>query len=84
MYSFTSYIGNRPEMIKIGHLSLPIHSTRHTHACMLLDTGADMKFVQERLGHGSMQITSDVYAHVSKKIAARSIDKFDKYLKEIE
>ena len=69
---------------EIGHSSLPIHSTRHTHAVMLLEAGADMKFVQERLGHGSMQITSDVYAHVSKKIAARSIDKFDKYLKEIE
>lgn len=50
---------------------------------MLLEA-ADMKFVQERLGHGSMQITSDIYAHVSKKIAARSIDKFDEYMKEIE
>lgn len=70
---------------EIGHLSLPIiHSTRHTHAVMLLEAGADMKFVQERLGHGSMQITSDVYAHVSKKIAARSIDKFDEYMKDIE
>ena len=82
MYSFTSYIGNRPEMIKIGHLSLPIHSTRHTHAFMLLDAGADMKFVQERLT--DLCKLHHVYAHVSKKISARSIDKFDKYLKEIE
>lgn len=44
---------------------------------MLLEAGTDMKFVQERLGHRSMQITSDESAHVSKKIAARSIDKFD-------
>lgn len=50
--------------------------SRHTHV-MLLEDGSDMKFVQERLCHGSMQITSDEYAHVSKKIAARSIDKFD-------
>jgi integrase len=69
---------------EIGHQSMPIHSTRHTHAVMLLEAGADMKFVQERLGHGSMQITSDVYAHVSKKIAARSIEKFEEYMKEIE
>lgn len=70
---------------QIGHrTSLPIHSTRHTHAVMLLEAGADMKFVQERLGHGSMQITSDVYTHVSKKMAARSIDKFEEYMKEIE
>ena len=77
MYSFTSYIGNRSEMIKIRHLSLRIHSTRHTHADMLLDASANMKFVQERLGHGSKQFKSDVYAHVSKKISARSIDKFE-------
>ncbi|WP_313891163.1 tyrosine-type recombinase/integrase [Psychrobacillus sp.] len=70
---------------KIGHpTSLPIHSTRHTHAVLLLEAGADMKFVQERLGHGSMQITSDVYAHVSKKMTARSIEKFDQYMKGIE
>ncbi|MEX3712876.1 tyrosine-type recombinase/integrase [Cytobacillus horneckiae] len=33
--------------------SLPIHSLRHTHAVLLLEAGADMKYVQERLGHGS-------------------------------
>ncbi|WP_420798519.1 tyrosine-type recombinase/integrase [Paenibacillus dendritiformis] len=35
----------------------PIHSLRHTHAVKLLESGADMKYVQERLGHGSIQIT---------------------------
>lgn len=71
---FNAFKGSLEE---IGHLSMPIHSTRDTHAVMLLEAGTDMNFVQERLGHGSMQITSDEYAHVSKKIAARSIDKFD-------
>lgn len=32
--------------------SLPIHSLRHTCAVLLLEAGADMKFVQEQLGHG--------------------------------
>ena len=50
---------------------------------MFLEASTDMKFVQEQLGHGSMQNTSDEFAHVSKKIAARSIDKFDEYMKEI-
>ncbi|CAM4028949.1 tyrosine-type recombinase/integrase [Lederbergia lenta] len=69
---------------KIDGPKLPIHSTRHTHAVMMLEAGADTKMVQERLGHGSMQITSDVYAHVSKRIETRSIDKFDAYMREIE
>ena len=38
----------------------------------------------EEIGHGSMQVTSDIYAHVPKRIAARSIEKFDAYMKEIE
>lgn len=62
---------------EIGQLSLPNHSTRHTHAVMLLDACADMNFGQERLGYGFMKITLDVYAHVSNKIAASSIEKFD-------
>jgi site-specific recombinase XerD len=36
-------------------------------------TGADMKYIQQRLGHGSIQITSDVYADITKKINMKSI-----------
>lgn len=62
---------------------LPIHSLRHTHAVLQLEAGADMKYLQERLGHGSIQITSDVYAHVSKKIEKDSMSKFESYTKNI-
>jgi integrase len=62
---------------------VPIHSLRHTHAVLLLEAGADMKYVQERLGHGSIQITSDVYAHISKKIEKDTMDKYEEYIKHI-
>lgn len=62
---------------------LPIHSTRHSHAVLLLEAGADMKYVQERLGHGSIQITSDVYAHISKKIEKDTMDKFEQHMKNV-
>ncbi|WP_397376264.1 tyrosine-type recombinase/integrase [Paenibacillus xylanexedens] len=48
--------------------SRPFHSLRHTCAVLFPESGADMKFVQEQLSHGSIQITSDVYAHISGKI----------------
>src|SRR5690606_28393265 len=32
---------------KVGAPALPIHSTRHTHAVMLIEAGADMKYIQE-------------------------------------
>lgn len=66
-----------------GLPSLPIHSLRHTHAVLQLEAGADMKYVQERLGHGSMQITADVYAHISKKIEHDRIEKFEQYMDNI-
>jgi len=64
---------------RIGHESLPIHSLRHTCAVLMLEAEADMKFVQEQLGHGSIQITSDVYSHISKKLEARNIEKVEAF-----
>lgn len=69
---------------KIGAPALPIHSTRHTHAVMQLEAEADMKYIQERLGHGSYAITSDTYSHVSKKIENRSMEKFDEYMQKLK
>jgi len=51
-----------------GLPSLPLHSTRHTHAVLQMEAGADMKYIQERLGYRSIRITSDGYSHISKKI----------------
>lgn len=62
---------------------LPIHSLRHTHAVLLLEAGASMKYIQKRLGHGSMQITSDVYSHVSNKIEKDNTDQFENYMTKI-
>lgn len=64
---------------RAGLPSLPIHSLRHTYAVLTLESGADMKFVQEQLGHGSIQITSDIYAHISKKIQDVNIERFEQY-----
>ncbi|RKD26832.1 integrase [Ammoniphilus oxalaticus] len=66
-----------------GLPNLPIHSLRHTHAVLLLEAGAEMKYIQERLGHGSIQVTSDVYAHVSKKIDEDTMDKFEQHMKDV-
>lgn len=57
--------------------TVPIHALRHTHAVIMLESGADMKYIQTRLGHGSMQITADVYSHVSKKIESRNMENYE-------
>ena len=42
----------------------PFHTLRHTHATWLLMAGADMKTVQERLGHADVATTMRIYGHV--------------------
>lgn len=50
---------------KLG-FKFSFHSLRYTHATMLLSSGANMKAVQRWLGHATLGITMDTYAHVTK------------------
>ena len=53
------------------------HDLRHACASLLLAQGLDLKVIQEILGHSTITITADLYAHVmmgAKRQAAAQMD----------
>lgn len=54
------------------------HALRHTHATLLIENGANMKDVQERLGHSRLATTMDTYTHVTEKMSNDTVEIFER------
>jgi integrase len=78
VFGVNKVISSILEKTNLHHISP--HGLRHTHAIMLLESGADMKFVSDRLGHATVNMTVDVYIHITKRHEEASVLKLESHL----
>ena len=57
-----------------GLPALHFHDLRHSAATLLLEQGVPITTISKQLGHASITITSDVYAHVTEGLQRESAE----------
>lgn len=69
----------------IGRPDARVHDLRHTAATVMIASGADIKSVQDFMGHATASFTLNVYAHTSEQMmkdtAARTQSYYEKLKK---
>lgn len=67
-------IKNLADKVKLNKKISP-HTFRHSFATHLIDSGADLRAVQEMLGHESI-LTTEIYTHLDRNYLKDTINKF--------
>lgn len=62
-------------------IKFDFHSLRHTHATKLLESGANIKDIQKRLGHSKLSTTMDTYSHVTDKMENETVTILESIIK---
>ena len=56
------------------------HGLRHTHASLLFSAGVEPKNISDRLGHSTVQITLDLYTHITEEQRTDTVEKLIEYM----
>ncbi|WP_433581429.1 tyrosine-type recombinase/integrase [Paenibacillus amylolyticus] len=73
----TPYLWFRNFLNKNGLRYIRFHDLRHTSATILINQGVHAKIISERLGHGNISTTMNIYGHALQSADQAAADKFD-------
>ncbi len=74
-YTSRSYIGRKIKLV-LESADLPplkLHSLRHTHASILINSGIATKIIADRLGHSETETTQNIYGHVFEESKVKTM-----------
>jgi integrase len=67
----------RPTLARAGIRRIRFHDLRHTYATLLINQGANVKYISKQMGHASVQITLDRYGHLLPDTGREEMQKLD-------
>ncbi|WP_338121934.1 site-specific integrase [Paenibacillus elgii] len=73
------YLWFRQFVKKNGFRYIRFHDLRHTSATILINQGVHAKIISERLGHGSITTTMNIYGHALRTADQAAADKFESF-----
>ena len=60
------------------------HDLRHSYAVAAIESGDDIKTVQDNLGHATASFTLDIYGHVSRKMRQQSAERMEQFIQDVD
>jgi integrase len=67
-------------LVKAGLPNMQFHGLRHSIASLMLAQGIPLRSIQDILGHSSISLTANLYAHVGEQLKREADDAMDNLL----
>lgn len=79
----TVYLHFKKLAEQIGCQNARFHDLRHSYAVAALQSGDDIKTLQENLGHHTAAFTLEVYGHVTEQMKRDSADRMQRFIQSV-